>query len=303
MIPAAPLSSIFPQVVLENGYDHLRDQSPNGGYMNYGVQLEGVEPTYLQVWGWDRQMMLFVTHTLFFSNGLPLFSDPCVTERVFDYVGGHINDQSDLQRTHFQSLSSVNAHQEREMEALRLQTQQLSVRFLQLLGDHLSLINCVRTLQDIVAADDFFRTLLPLPFVSSFERDDGQGEDSPSESSGDSDSDLSPSTPSQSFQTCASGDSSQEEGLRPPIRPSRTSSVWIPAEQGPIVYPFRSPSADADASPDGDSESGSVAWEGDGEGSTDGYVVGDEASSPAQRLRVSELSVGGEEREGSVEAV
>ena len=69
------------------------------------------------------------------------------------------------------------------------------------------------------------------------------------------------------------------------------------------MYPFRSLSADADASPDGDNKSGSVAWEGDGEGSTDGYVVGDEASSPAQRLRVLELSVGGEEREGDAEAV
>ena len=140
-----------------------------------------------------------------------------MTERVFNYVGGHINDQSKLQRVRFQSLSAVNAHQDREMEALRLQTQQLSVRFLQLLGNHLSLICHVRTLQDIVAADDFFWPLIPIPFVLSFERDDGQGEDSPSQSSGDFDSDLSPSTPSQSFQTCASGGSSQEEGLRPPI--------------------------------------------------------------------------------------
>ena len=100
------------------------------------------------------------------------------------------------------------------MEALRLQTQQLSVRFLQLLGDHLSLIHHVRTLQDIVAADNFFRPLFPVSFVSSFEGDDGQGEGSPSESSGDSDTDLSPSTPSQSFQTCISGGSPQEEGVR-----------------------------------------------------------------------------------------
>ena len=189
------------------------------------------------------------------------------------------------------------------MEALRLQTQQLSVRFLQLLCDHLSLIHHVRVLQDIVAADDFFWALLSVPFVLSFEGDDGQREGPPSESSGDSDSNLSPSTPSQSFQTCASGGSSQEEGLCPSIRPSRTASTWIPAKQGPIVYPFRSPSAGTDASPDGDNESGSVAWGGDGEGSTDGYVAGDEASSPAQCLQVLELSVGGEEGEGDVETM
>ena len=189
------------------------------------------------------------------------------------------------------------------MEALHLQTQQLSVRFLQLLGDHLSLIHHVRTLQDIVAANDFFRPLFPVAFVSSFEGDDGQREGSPSESSGDSDTDLSPSTPSQSFQTCASGGSSQEEGIRPSIRPSRTASVWIPAEQGSIVYPFRPSSAGSDASPDGDNESGGSAWGGDGERSPDGYVAGDESSSLTQCLRVSELSVGGEEREGSVETL
>ena len=171
-----------------------------------------------------------------------------MTERVFD---GHINDQSDLQHACFQSLSAVNNHQDREMEALCLQTQQLLVRFLQLLGDHLSLINHIHTLQDIVLADGFFRALIPIPFVLFFEGDDGQGEDSPSESSGDSNSNLSPSTPSQSFQTCASGGSSQKEGLRPLIQPSRTLSIWIPAEQGPIVHPFRSLSAGMDASPDG----------------------------------------------------
>ena len=167
------------------------------------------------------------------------------------------------------------------MEALRLQTQQLSVRFLQLLGNHLSLIHHVRTLQDIVAADDFFRPLFPVSFVSSFEGDDGQGEGPPSESSGDSDTDLSPSTPSQSFQTCASGGSLQEEGIHPSIQPSRTASIWIPAEQGSIVYPLGSSSTGSNASPDGDNESGGVAWGGDGEGSVDGYAAGDEASSPA----------------------
>ena len=140
-----------------------------------------------------------------------------MTERVFDYVGGHINDQSELQRVCFQSLSAINAHQDREMEALHLQTQQLSLWFLQLLGDHLSLIHHVHVLQDVVTADDFFRPLLPISFVSSFEGDDGQGEGPSSKSSGDSDTDLSPSTPSQSFQTCASGGSPQEEGIRPSI--------------------------------------------------------------------------------------
>ena len=167
------------------------------------------------------------------------------------------------------------------MEALRLQTQQLSVRFLQLLSDHLSLIHHVRVLQDIVAADDFFRPLFPVSFVSSFEGDDGQGEGPPSESSGDSNSDSPPSTPSQSFQTCVSGGSSQEEGIRPSLRPSRTASIWIPAEQGSIVHPFGSSSAGSDAAPDGDNESGGVAWRGDGEGSPDGYAAGDEASSSA----------------------
>ena len=84
---------------------------------------------------------------------------------------------------------------------------------------------------------------------------------------------------------------------------SQTASIWIPAEQGSILYPFRSPPADSDASSNGGDESGGFAWGSDGEGSIDGYVAGDEASSPAQRLRVSELSMGGEERESDVEAV
>ena len=184
-----------------------------------------------------------------------------------------------------------------------MQTQNLSVLVINLLGDHLALTECVRSFQNTVAADDFFRPLLSLPFVSTFERVDGQGEDTSSEPSSDSDPESSPSTPSQSFQTCFSGGNSPEEGIRPSIRPSRTASIWIPAESGSVVYPFRSLSASSDASPDGDNESGSVAWRGDGEGSSDGYVAGDEASSPAQRLRVSELSVGGEEGEGDAEAV
>ena len=47
------------------------------------------------------------------------------------------------------------------------------------------------------------------------------------------------------------------------------------------MHPFRSSSAGSNASPDGDNESGGVAWGGDGEGSADGYAAGDEASSPA----------------------
>ena len=69
------------------------------------------------------------------------------------------------------------------------------------------------------------------------------------------------------------------------------------------MYPFQSLSAGLNASPDGDNKSGGVAWGSDGEGSIDGYVLGDEASSPAQHLQVSELSVGGEEGESDVEAV
>ena len=69
------------------------------------------------------------------------------------------------------------------------------------------------------------------------------------------------------------------------------------------MYPFQSPSVGMNASSDGDNESGGIAWGRDGEGSTDGYVAGDEASSPAQRLQISELSVGGEKREGDAKAV
>ena len=69
------------------------------------------------------------------------------------------------------------------------------------------------------------------------------------------------------------------------------------------MHPFRSPSAGSNVSPDGDNESGGIAWGGDGEGSVDGYVAGDEASSPSQCVRVQELPMGGEEREGDVEAM
>ena len=50
------------------------------------------------------------------------------------------------------------------------------------------------------------------------------------------------------------------------------------------MHPFRSPPASADASPNGDNESGGIARGSDGEGSVDGYVAGDEASSPAQHF-------------------
>ena len=46
------------------------------------------------------------------------------------------------------------------------------------------------------------------------------------------------------------------------------------------MHPFRSLSVGLNVSPDGDNESGSVAWRGAGEGSVDGYVAGDEAPSP-----------------------
>ena len=71
MIPTASPASVFPQAVLENGYDHLRDHSSNGGYMNYGVRVEDMEPTYFPVRGWDQQTMLFVTHTLFSRMAFP----------------------------------------------------------------------------------------------------------------------------------------------------------------------------------------------------------------------------------------
>ena len=50
-------------------------------------------------------------------------------------------------------------------------------------------------------------------------------------------------------------------------------ACWVSAPLPPV-----------NAFPDGDNESGSVAWGGDGEGSVDGYVAGDEASSLAQHV-------------------
>ena len=166
------------------------------------------------------------------------------------------------------------------MEALRVQTQHMSVLLINLLGDHLALSAHVRSFQDAVAADEFYRPFLPVPFVPSFTRTDGPGEDSSSESSCDTDPNSSPSTPSQSFQTCASGGNPQEEGICSPVRPSRPSPIWIPAEQGSVLYSFQSSPADPD-----------------------GYDAGDETSSPTQRIRMSKLSVGGEEGESDVEVV
>ena len=80
-------------------------------------------------------------------------------------------------------------------------------------------------------------------------------------------------------------------------------SVWFPPEQGSIVYPLQSSPADSNATPDGGDQSGSPSWGGDGEGSFDRYVAGDEASSFTQCVRVQELSVGGEEGEGDVETL
>ena len=58
-VPTVPLSSVFPQTILENGYDHLRDRVLNTGYMYYGSQVSDFEPTYSQVRGWDRNGVCF----------------------------------------------------------------------------------------------------------------------------------------------------------------------------------------------------------------------------------------------------
>ena len=219
MIPTAPLSSVYPQAVLENSYDHLRDQSINGGYMNYGSQVSNFEPTYAR-YGAGIETMLFCTHTLSFQNGLPLFFDPRMVERVFDYIGGHINDQSDLQGTQFHSLSSVNGHQDREIEALHLQTQELSVKFHHLLWDHIALIQHMWAIQNTLAINLFFRPLLPESFVLTLVGINGLGSDSSSQPSNNSNTKSSPSTPSQSFKTCASGGDSQGKVYAPWFDPS-----------------------------------------------------------------------------------
>ena len=121
-----------------------------------------------------------------------MFSDPCVVERVFDYVGGHINDQSDLQGARFHSLSTVNGHQDREIEALCLQTQELSVKFHRLLWDHIALIQHVWAIQNTIAVDLFFRPILPVPFILTLVGINGSGSDSSSQPSDNSDTESSP---------------------------------------------------------------------------------------------------------------
>ena len=69
------------------------------------------------------------------------------------------------------------------------------------------------------------------------------------------------------------------------------------------MYPFQSLPTDLDAASDGGDQPGDSLWGRDGEGSPDGYVAGDEASSPAQHVQVQELPMGGEEGEDDVEAV
>ena len=129
------------------------------------------------------------------------------------------------------------------MEALHLQTQELSVKFHHLLWDHIALIQHVWALQNTLTINLFFRPLLPVPFVSTLAGINGPGEDSSSKPSSDSNAESSPSTPSQSFETCVTGGSSLEESIRPLVQPTRTVSIWIPVEQGPVMHPFKSPSA------------------------------------------------------------
>ena len=65
ILPSAPLSSIFSQATLENGFDHLRDWSSDGGYMRYRSQVSDTGITYAQVRGWDRNDVV-LTHALSF---------------------------------------------------------------------------------------------------------------------------------------------------------------------------------------------------------------------------------------------
>ena len=75
IIPSAPLSSLFPQVTLEGGFDHLRDWSSTGGYMRYGSQVSDSGITYAQVRGWDRNDVVS-THALSFLERSPSFLQP-----------------------------------------------------------------------------------------------------------------------------------------------------------------------------------------------------------------------------------
>ena len=47
---ASPIPSIFNEAILNEGFDHVRDQTPNG-YMANGTWFSESEPTYMQVWG------------------------------------------------------------------------------------------------------------------------------------------------------------------------------------------------------------------------------------------------------------
>ena len=138
-------------------------------------------------------------------------------KREWGLANHHINDQSDLQDTHYHFLSLANNHQDQEVEALHCQTQQLSVQFYHLLSDHITLIKHIQALQNTLSTDLFFRSLLPFPFVSSLAEINGLGEDSSSVPTCDSDSESSPSTPSQSFQTCVTRGSSLEESIHPSV--------------------------------------------------------------------------------------
>ena len=170
-----------------------------------------------------------------------------MVERVFDNFGGHINDQSDLQRAHHQAVSTVNGHQDREINTLQVRTQALSVLLHRLLDDHTSLITHVWDLQNIISYNLLFRSLLPVPFVLSLAGIDGSGSDSSSKSSNDSHPNSSPSPSPHSFQTCISRSSPSEEGVRPSVRPFRTASVWFPPEPSSVVRSFQPLSADPNA--------------------------------------------------------
>ena len=65
IIPVASFSSLSDQATLENGFDHLRDWSSDGGYMRYGSQVDDASITYSKVRGWDRNDVVS-THALSF---------------------------------------------------------------------------------------------------------------------------------------------------------------------------------------------------------------------------------------------
>ena len=75
IIPSAPLSSVFGQSTLEDGLDHLRDWSSDGGYMHYRSQVSDTGITYAQVRGWDRNDVVS-THALSFLERSPSLFRP-----------------------------------------------------------------------------------------------------------------------------------------------------------------------------------------------------------------------------------